>query len=68
MVATMKAFNDVKEGNVVTLDFVDGATKIGFNGAAKASIAGEAFNAALTKVWLGDNPVQADLKKAMLGG
>jgi long-chain acyl-CoA synthetase len=68
MVATMKAFNDVKEGNVVTLDFVDGATKIGFNGAAKASIAGEAFNAALMKVWLGDNPVQADLKKAMLGG
>ena len=44
MVATMKAFNDVKEGNVVTLDFVDGATKIGFNGAAKATIAGEAFN------------------------
>jgi len=68
MVATMKAFNDVKEGNVVTLDFVDGATKIGFNGAAKASIGGEAFNAALMKVWLGENPVQADLKKAMLGG
>lgn len=67
MVATMKAFNEVKEGNVVTLDFVDGATKIGLNGAAKASIPGEAFNAALTRVWLGDNPVQADLKKAMLG-
>ena len=35
---------------------------------AKATIPGEAFNAALTKVWLGDKPVQADLKKAMLGG
>jgi hypothetical protein len=68
MVATMKGFGDVKEGNVVTLDFVDGATKIGFNGQPKASIAGEAFNRALTKVWLGDKPVQADLKKAMLGG
>jgi long-chain acyl-CoA synthetase len=68
MVATMKAFNEVKEGNVVTLDFVDGATKIGLNGAAKASIPGEAFNVALTRVWLGDKPVQADLKKAMLGG
>jgi long-chain acyl-CoA synthetase len=68
MVATMKAFKDVKEKDVVTLDFVDGATKIGLNGAAKASIAGEPFNRALTKVWLGDHPAQADLKKAMLGG
>ena len=64
----MKAFGEVKEGNVVTLDFVDGATVVGFNGAPKGSIPGEAFNKALTKVWLGDKPVQADLKKAMLGG
>ena len=67
LVATMKAFDDVKEKDVVTLDFVDGATKIGLNGAAKGSIAGEPFNRALTKIWLGDHPVQADLKKAMLG-
>ena len=68
LVATMKAFNDVKEKDVVTLDFVDGATKIGLNGAAKGSIAGEAFNRALTRIWLGDHPIQADLKRAMLGG
>lgn len=68
LVSIMKAFGEVKEGNVVTLDFVDGATKIGFNGVAKGSIAGEAFNQALIKVWLGDKPVQSDLKKAMLGG
>jgi long-chain acyl-CoA synthetase len=68
MVGIMKAFGDVKEGNVVTLDFVDGATKIGFNGAPKGSIAGEPFNRALMKIWMGDKPVQADLKKAMLGG
>ena len=67
MVATMKAFNDVKEKDVVTLDFVDGATKIGLNGAEKGSIAGEPFNRALTRIWLGDKPVQADLKQAMLG-
>ena len=29
---------------------------------------GEPFNRALTKIWLGDHPIQADLKKAMLGG
>ena len=63
-----KAFGDLKEGNVVTLDFVDGATKIGFDGAAKGSIPGDAFNRALTKIWLGSKPVQDDLKKAMLGG
>jgi hypothetical protein len=68
MVGIMKAFGEAKEGNVVTLDFVDGATKIGFNGAAKGSIAGEPFNRALMKIWLGDKPIQADLKKAMLGG
>ena len=68
MVATMKAFKDVKEKDVVTLDFVDGATKIGLNGATKASIAGEPFNRALTRIWLGEHPAQADLKKAMLGG
>lgn len=68
MVATMKAFKEVKEKDVVTLDFANGATQIGLNGQAKTSIPGDAFNAALTKVWLGDKPVQADLKKAMLGG
>jgi long-chain acyl-CoA synthetase len=68
LVAIMKSFGDVKEKDVVTLDFVDGATKIALNGTAKGSIAGEAFNRALTKVWLGDHPVQPDLKKAMLGG
>ena len=68
LTAIMKSFGEAKEGDVVTLDFVDGATRVGFNGAAKGSISGEPFNRALSKVWLGDKPVQADLKKAMLGG
>jgi long-chain acyl-CoA synthetase len=63
-----KALGQVKEKDVVTLDFVDGGTKMAVNGAAKGTIPGEAFNRALLKIWLGDNPVQADLKKAMLGG
>jgi long-chain acyl-CoA synthetase len=64
----MKGAGAVKEKDVVTLDFVDGATKVGLNGVAKGTIPGAAFNRALTKIWLGDQPVQADLKKAMLGG
>lgn len=67
LVTIMKTFGDVKEKDVVTIDFADGATKIGLNGTGKGVIAGEPFNRALTKVWLGENPVQADLKKAMLG-
>ena len=35
--------------------------------AAGTPIAGEDFYRALLRIWLGDNPVQADLKKALLG-
>jgi hypothetical protein len=63
----MKSFKEVKEKDVITLDFVDGATRIGLNGESKGIIGGEAFNQALTRVWLGDKPVQADLKKSLLG-
>jgi long-chain acyl-CoA synthetase len=68
MAAIMKSFGHAKEGSVVTLDFVDGATTIGLDGESRGTIDGEAFNAALTRIWIGDHPVQADLKKAMLGG
>ena len=68
MLTIMKGFGEVKEGNVVTLDFVDGGTRISLNGQAKGTVAGEPFNQALTRIWVGDKPVQGDLKKAMLGG
>ena len=54
--------------DVITLDFVDGATKVGWNGENKGAIAGEPFNRALSRIWIGDKPVQTDLKKALLGG
>lgn len=68
LVSIMKSFGEVKEGNVVTLDFVEGGTRIALNGQAKGSVPGEAFNQALARIWIGDKPVQGDLKKAMLGG
>jgi chalcone isomerase-like protein len=64
----MRAFKEVKEKDVIALDFVDGATRIGWNGEAKGTIPGAAFNQALTRIWLGDKPVQADLKRSLLGG
>ena len=67
-IAACKSMGPLKEGSVITIDFVDGATKVGYDGAPKGTIAGEAFNRALTKIWIGDKPVQGDLRKAMLGG
>ena len=64
----MRGFGEVREGSVVTLDYADAVTSIGLGGAARGTIPGEAFNRALLRVWLGDHPVQGDLKKAMLGG
>jgi long-chain acyl-CoA synthetase len=68
LTSLMRAFKEVKEKDVITLDFVDGGTRLGWNGKSEGTIPGEAFNQALTKIWLGDKPVQADLKKTLLGG
>lgn len=59
---------EAKSGQVITIDYVpETGTRVALDGAAKGTIAGQAFNRALLKVWLGDNPVQESLKKAMLG-
>src|SRR5438876_10088270 len=47
----MRSFRDVKEKDIVTLDFVDGATRVGLNGETRGSVPGESFNQALTRVW-----------------
>jgi long-chain acyl-CoA synthetase len=40
---------------------------VALDGRERATIEGDAFNRALTRVWLGDHPAQASLKAAMLG-
>ncbi len=63
------AVKAAKEGDVILIDLVPGAgTRITVNGSAKGTIPGAGFYAALLRVWLGENPADADLKKAMLGG
>lgn len=68
LLSIMKSIGQAKTGEVVTMDFVGGETRIAFNGQPKGSITGEPFNAALMRIWLADKPVQPDLKKALLGG
>jgi hypothetical protein len=59
---------EAKAGQVIWIDYVpDTGTTVALDGAVKGTIAGQAFNRALMKVWLGDNPVQESLKKALLG-
>jgi Chalcone isomerase-like len=65
----MTQLGPIKEGDIVTLDYVPGTgTVVTVNGQAKGkAIAGEALYQALLRVWLGDDPVQDDLKKELLG-
>jgi hypothetical protein len=69
MAEIFDAVKEVKEGDVITLDYLPGnGTQISVNGTARGTIAGAAFNRALLRIWLGSKPAQEDLKKEMLGG
>jgi len=58
-----------KKGDVILLDYLPGAgTRITVREDDKGTIAGEDFNRALLRIWLGEQPADAALKKAMLGG
>lgn len=58
----------VKPGDVILLDHVPGSgTVVTVNGETKGQVAGADFNRALLRIWLGDKPADADLKRAMLG-
>jgi hypothetical protein len=60
---------NVKSGDVILLDYTPGTgTRVAVNGETKGVLAGEAFYAALLRIWLGDKPAEASLKKALLGG
>ncbi|HEY6066007.1 MAG TPA: chalcone isomerase family protein [Thermoanaerobaculia bacterium] len=60
---------NVVEGDQILLTYVPGkGTVVSAKGAEKGVIEGKDFADALFSVWLGPNPVQADLKKALLGG
>jgi len=59
----------VKKGDVLTLDYQPGVgTRISVNGTTRGTVTGAGFGRALLRIWLGNNPVQDDLKKGMLGG
>jgi len=63
------AVKAAKTGDVILLDYLPGAgTRVTVDGDNKGVIAGEEFNRALLRIWLGEQPADSALKKAMLGG
>jgi hypothetical protein len=65
----LSLFTDGKKGDVILLDFLPGSgTVVSVNAAAKGKpIPGEDLYRAVLRIWLGDKPVDGDLKKGMLG-
>lgn len=58
----------VRKGDVITIDYLPAAgTQVSVNGTVRGTITGAGFGRALLRIWLGNNPVQEELKKGMLG-
>lgn len=69
LAGTIAEIKEAKKGMTIALDWNAGATQVVIDGkAAGRPIEGEDFYRALLRIWLGDRPVQDDLKKALLGG
>jgi hypothetical protein len=69
LASTIAEIKEAKKGMTIALDWNASATQVVIDGkAAGRPIEGEDFYRALLRIWLGDRPVQDDLKKALLGG
>jgi len=68
--ANLKLVGEAKKGDQINFEFTpDAGTRILVNGQEKgAAIAGENFFEAVLRIWIGEKPVDADLKRALLGG
>ena len=70
LAAVINELKEAKKGVRITLDWLPGkGTQVTFDGKpAGAVIQGEDLYQGLLRIWLGDRPVQDDLKKGLLGG
>jgi hypothetical protein len=67
--ANLKAVGEAKKGDVIHFEYLpEAGTQVTVNGQVRGSvIAGEDFFTSVLRIWLGDKPVDANLKKALLG-
>lgn len=64
----MAEVKEAKKGMAIALDWTGSETRLLVNGKQTGkAIAGEDFYQALLRIWLGEHPVQGNLKKALLG-
>ena len=68
LTAVMAEVGEAKKGMLISLGWDGKATQLRVDGkGVGAPIEGEDFYRALLRIWLGEKPVQEDLKKALLG-
>ncbi|WP_081488737.1 chalcone isomerase family protein [Cupriavidus basilensis] len=67
---TMEQMGTARKGDVINFDFSpDGGTVVAINGTPRGKpIPGEDFYQAVLRIFLGDHPVDRDLKRGLLGG
>jgi hypothetical protein len=59
---------EIKQGDKVWIDFIpEQGTIVTINGEQKGFIPGKQFYNAFLKTWLGDNPINPEMKKQLLG-
>ena len=63
----MKKIGNARSGDTIAIDFMPDGVGVSLNGEARGKLVSTTFGRALLKVWLGENPVDASLKKALLG-
>jgi len=63
----MKGIGKVREGDAIAIDFMADGLTVSLNNQVRGTVAGADFARALLRVWLGDQPADAALKKALLG-
>lgn len=65
---TMAQIGEAKKGMTIALEWTGTVTRLAVDGKpAGKPISGEDFYKALLRIWIGDKPVQDDLKKSLLG-
>jgi len=68
--ANLKAVGEAKKGDAIHFEYLpESGTRVTVNGQARGSaIPGEDFFTAVLRIWIGDKPVDGDLKKGLTRG
>ena len=68
--ANLKAVGEAKKGDAIHFEYLpESGTRVTVNGQARGTaIPGEDFFTAVLRIWIGDKPVDGDLKKGLTRG